>query len=345
MERSAGTQGRFAMQNIESLESQLMEGVGQLYQRLMSYNPEMIQSAQSGIELYHRIDAEMRALDLFDRIRKWINNESGEPEKFYFLAGCRLDAMKLLNHPAGRKKWSSWAQAARVLKYTGEFAASREHYDAALSQTLETPASADWVKHITADRAELEVYLGFPDKAVEMIDGIEAPENWHLWVKAFALHQQAYTNAYPFATANCTDVPTSETEFSSSLDLIAQFEPPNTAPPFYADLMLLKAANIGGIWRKRLTANEPIDDLAEQAAAAMSAFRQGSGNANWSLAKERRGRFAHQPVPGDKTGAQDDVPNWRRKYRNHYFKNLIRAGLPLQSSSDGDVDPDPDPAT
>jgi glycosyltransferase involved in cell wall biosynthesis len=202
---------------------------------------------------------------------------------------------------------------------------------------------------VHADYAEFLIYMGGPKIALGYLKA-NLPKDkelgWHAWVRAFAIHQRAFSDRFPFGSVAKNEPGEKATYVASNklIDDTLNLKKYKLADSERCDIHLLKAANFGAMIRI-----DPNDATAIKGAAdALSFFSSGPGadpvNKKWSWQKERRGRFmkVHRPLSdnglfGNKNKSR--VEAWRDLYEMHFRENLCAAGLPLTAGdTDGEVD-------
>ncbi len=356
---------------IERTQKGMSTLMARVYTQLTSGDPKSILEARNQIAVHKGAALAWLALDLTDRVKLWINQPGANPDtknRQYF-EDLLVDALSTGN--GAGSDWSTLGRAARALFYVGRFRKSLRWFNDALNAIKApigipslSPSEQRDAWDIWAARAEVRIYLGHPDEAVAELRQIANPVGWHKWIEAFALHQLAFFErpdngfgGYPTdqLQSDAAGLEDRYVESNALIDAILRGGDLVGDEPF--DIQLLKAANWGAIARRRsLPAPHGGGDAnaADTAAGeALSLFGQApsddSSNSDWSWAKEARGRLPKFYRPAlDKfySNNRQAVMDWREAYRDHYKKNLRRAGLDLAKSSgpgmDGWVDTNDD---
>ncbi len=341
----------------KTLRKQLDHTVGSL----LSGTPRHIADARATIAEHRAAALEWTAADLLDRVKTWISQPPTDDgaKKLAFLDEIRREARATGGPELEDGRWWVKACAARALRYAGLFRRAQRRYQRAtknikLMVAAEVPFTAH-MAHVYADYAEHLAYLGHADKALDWLDKIPTTrrEPWHLWVKAFVLHQQGFCERYAFASAKPKPVSKPEARYVESNKILARIAAPDAtglSDSEKCDTNLLVAANWGAIRRLREEFGGDAAEAKKLAIAARDAFTNAIGigdsaNPTWSITKERRGRMPvifmkkldHEerakPLPTKKA-----VEAWRTALREHYFDNLRQACFPERHASDGQYD-------
>jgi hypothetical protein len=287
-----------------------------------------IEKTLSSLEGILSKTAELQTLSMIDDIKKWVSNHR-DTKKRKFLEDLYDEAKKIKF-----ATWRTWAHVARVMRYAGRYRKAQLAYIESTDMIDRFRNPTDEQIDVYADFAEFFVYLGYPARAVSYINRkIAAPIGWHLWVKAFAQHQNAFATAFPFGTATREEPGAAGAYRSSNRTLDDALADPHLPRSEQRDLELIKVANFGALARLGVgPAQDAID--------ALGRFH-GSGsdpvNQAWSIIKEDRGRFCLTYHPKiDTTGTPSAVKAWRKAYRMHYVLNLY----PYIPMTSGSLDPD-----
>ena len=330
------------------------------YISLLSGNSSELDAVRPLIAAYRDSGVDIAALDLLDRLKKWIAN-ADNAKKRAFLQKMHLDAMQYFGGP-GLGTWRTMAYCARVFRYSGRFWKAQKAYNAAIALignfASHTESERKAIADIYVDFAEFRAYLGHPGEADNILSWFPPDYlmGWHEWVRATAYHFWGHEAAQPFASPGATNDPGPEDKYLDSNAFLAaaraKTEGKALPPKEAIDTYLLEAANWGAIWRRRLSHGGDVAQAQAGAADALAIF-QGAGsdpvNSEWSWEKERRGRLAiffRKKLDGALD--RQDVEDWRRKFRNHYRENLVQAGVQLTSASadpallDGQLDSEDD---
>jgi hypothetical protein len=221
--------------------------------------------------------------------------------------------------------------------YAGRFNKARNRFRKATRRKPKTDLAEFY--DIQAAFAEFEVYAGFPEAAIERINE-EIPAvrrlSWHNWVKAFAMHQEAFSKIRRFGLAAGSEKQEDRNDYFQSNNLmIANI--PGLSPQEKRDCYLLIAANYGAMFR--LSGERRDQQRAEEAMGQFRSAASPSSNSSWSFRKELRGRFPTKPLAGDLAKrSREAVEDWRAAYFDHYRINLRHAGLNERADDDGDID-------
>lgn len=313
------------------------------YRLVLSGKPGDADDAQELIAAYREAGADFASLDLLIRVKSWIANARAT-KKRTFLAKIHQDAVDARDGDGG---WRTLANCGRAFRYTGRFYKAQKAYTDAFTiiNTITNPSNQDKqdIADVYADYAEFRAYIGHPSEADIILSHIPDGflKGWHQWVRALAYHFWAFEEFKPFPTAGVDSKPGPEGKYLHSNQLLVDARnDPNLPSQEAADTWLLDMANWGAIWRRRITHGGDVGEAQQMAAAALANFKGGDDvNAEWSWAKERRGRLAifyRKKLDGKYDGGT--VEDWRTKFRNHYRDNLFQAGLPQKSqSTDSDL--------
>lgn len=173
--------------------------------------------------------------------------------------------------------------AAYALKYRarsrgwGQLTEALSHYGRALEALIaEAPDNTDAQRTVLIDRAETLVYLSQADvAAAEMKRALAlggAPQDWHVWAYAFALHQTG--------------------DYRRSVRLLAPLVADKPADDlYYNDVRLLLAASLARAGREK---------AAQQTIRAFRANRDARDEPLWTVTLElERGAF-YPESPGEK---------------------------------------------
>jgi hypothetical protein len=308
-----------------------------IYGHLLSGDKKQIRQFRKVIQNHRRM---LDALDATDRVKRWINQDTDDPDTkpLKFLTDIFELAKDSGDDLESEQRWIYRGRTARALFYCGRFDKARKRFRNATRSTPRERANLREFYDVQAAFAEMEVYLGFPQNAITRIDNISLGrrQSWHNWVRAFAMHQDAYRKARPFGSTADLDVTGDRNDYYQSNELM-KANLPGLAPQERRDAFLLIAANYGAMFRSDGRQSDEDD-----ARAALSFFRGAaspSSNRSWSFRKELRGRFPTTRLPGDPgRHSREDIENWRAAYLNHYRLNLLAAGLDETADDDGDLD-------
>lgn len=326
------------------LTTQAKKDLARTHRLLMSGDERHFKSARKLIATYTKqgVDA-FNAPDLFDRVKRWIENADMEVKEAKFLEDMvkhARDSSFMIAEDA-----RDTAIAARALRYGGRFNLARRRYDKALERLGDLNQMTLDKAEVLADFAEFWAYLGYTENAKALLARIpwSWQKGWLLWVNAFVQHQAAFTHEYPIGSP-----------VSKPLGSIRQYVYGNhllararlgLSEKEQADTYLLEAANWGGIYRRLVedgASKEECEAARGEAACAMAAFRAGAQvNQFWTWKKERRGMMVSRWVPKIDSPwlGRDEVKEWRKGLVEHYRRNLKEAGLELALPK-----PPPDPA-
>jgi|RhiMetdeSRZDD1v2_1073273.scaffolds.fasta_scaffold24863_10 hypothetical protein len=308
-----------------------------IYGHLLSGDKKQIRQFRKVIE-DHRLM--LNALDATDRVKRWINQDTDDPDTrpLKFLE----DTFKLAEDPGdhleSEQRWIYRGRTARALFYCGRFHKARNRFRNATRSKPREKANLREFYDIHAAFAEMEAYLGFPEDAIARIESIPVGrrQSWHNWVRAFAMHQDAYRKVRRFGTTVDLDVNGDRNDYYQSNNLL-EANIPGLAPQEQRDCYLLIAANYGAMFR--IDGRSSDRDDARAAMRSFKAAARPSSNRNWSFRKELRGRFPTIRLPGDPgRHSKEDIENWRAAYLNHYRLNLLAAGLDETADDDGAID-------
>jgi hypothetical protein len=183
----------------------------------------------------------------------------------------------------------------------------------------------------------MDVYTGFARRAIDRIRRIPGRNRapWHSWVEAFALHQRGFESRVGFAKTG-DNSPGERRWYEESNTLLNSIK--NSLPAQEKrDCHLLIAANFGALSRLGVAGADA------RAVQALNFFRGAGGhssNGNWSWTKELRGRFPERAFGNESRDyPEPDIRSWRATYRDHYWRNLEAAELPVTAADDGQLDP------
>jgi hypothetical protein len=325
----------------------------------MSGNLERIQEVRDFAEQVAHVSNLTTSLSLIDDVRDWLASDP-RTLKEKFIDDIWKNAKKLKTST----DWRVLARMARAARNAGRFYCAQYYFDSVITiieEWRKTHALSDNMCDVYAEFAESRVYLGYTDDAIRLLNRIPDKQRnaWHHWVWAFALHQNAFVSQWKFAKADPPDVLGLEKDYMLSNDQIdlalAATDPYDLKGGARYDIWLLRAANHGA--RARLQKPGADKDAADALRTFMDVDSGAPGvNKEWSVHKEKRGRFClkyKKKIDGEKDDdGYDIVPSvveeWRETYRRHYFKNLRAAGLtsaiskPKPDHPDGDIDSDED---
>jgi len=300
----------------------------------------------------------MDTVDLVTDVSRWLDQLEGDlaVKELGFIEGICARAIAA-GRGADRADWKIQGRTARVLWAAGRYKRAIKRFDRARELIELIPRGINGLSNderqlsydVLAARAECWAYLGYPAAAVSEIERIPLSDRrpWYDWTRAFALHQLAFAENVSFGASvgeNVSLAAGSEARYHESNALIASVKR-RLSPGEQFDVELLRAANWGGICRRRQLGGGDITESAMQAAAALNTFMSAptpSSNRAWSWHKEKRGRFPLFKLPIDPAVSNTAIREWRTAYREHYHMNLRSAGLPdrwIDDFVDGDVDP------
>jgi len=237
------------------------------------------------------VSAVAAALDVFKRVKRWVNHEDkGLP----FLNKCLSDAQDIAkNNP---KDFTARQVVAICFKYLKLFDDSEKAYKAAYKLAYSTAER----QAVHADMAELYIYMYRIEDAIKMIIDADEKDDWHCFTYAFALHQQAFAQS---------DDAKKYALYVKSRDILTGWKKLDKNP----DALLLIAANWGGMARIK-----PADHA--QATGAIKDFM--AKFPDWSIKREKRGPFIKGlPLAADPNFAPD-VVDVRKQAAKHFFDNL-----------------------
>jgi hypothetical protein len=286
----------------------LADELSRLRRNLLSNDAQRNGTARAEIEAMLAFAAPIRALGIYDELRKWVNNQTKPLQTLYTLraqAAAQASATPNDFHV-------QWTYAV-VLKYCRQFDESDDHYrlaDAlAPSQGERDDLRCDW--------AELYVYTARAGIAKGMIEASAPTHDWHPWSLAFALHQYAF-EADPGANAK------DDRWYVASNDVLSAWPAFGSMP----DAHLISAANWAGIARRRGTHGNPDSPEKTKAHDELLVFL--GANPDWSLTKEKRGPFINgrgNRLRDDPTTQPElrDLKKYRKNYAKHFFRNLRTA--------------------
>jgi hypothetical protein len=306
-----------------------------IYAHLLSGDRKRIRQIRKVIANHRLV---LNALDATDRVKRWINQDIDDPDakSIRFLEEIWELAKEPGDDLEADTRWKYQGRTARGLFYAGRFNKARNRFRKATRRAPRTDLPEFY--DIQAAFAEMEVYAGFPDAAIARIDQIPIGRrlSWHNWVKAFAMHQEAFRKIRKFGSMEDPEAREDRDDyFQSNNLLIANL--PGLSTQEKRDCYLLIAANYGAMFR--LSGERRDQERAEQAMVQFRAAPSPSSNRSWSFRKELRGRFATKPLSGDLARrSREAVEDWRAAYLDHYRVNLRHAGLDDTADDDGDID-------
>lgn len=326
---------------IRSANSQRDADLARVHMLLMSGNEERFKEAREIIKLYPN-DAHFLAASLEDMTKTWIENnravddDGRKVKKREYLKAMFKIGRRVLNG-LPQEDWYQRAEVARAFRYSGHFAKARIQFTKAMRK-MEELGDEQGENHakVLAEAAEFWAYLGYTGKALEILARIK-PANakpWHLWVKAFILHQAAFTDLYEIG------------EPAEPYGDIARYREANDAiiaarkgiiGKEADDTYLLEAANWGGIANRLEQLKRPrseIDAAIAEAGSRMENFRNNPNarvNKFWSLQKETRGLIPQRYLNGIDAPATEaeeaKIAEWRKHMATCYKQNLKTASL------------------
>lgn len=317
------------------LTAQAKKDLARTHRLLMSGDERHFKSARKLIATYTKqgVDA-FNAPDLFDRVKRWIENADMEVKEAKFLEDMvkhARDSSFMIAEDA-----RDTAIAARALRYGGRFNLARKRYNKAVLRLGDLNEMTQDKAEVLADFAEFWAYLGYTDNARAILARIPAKwlTGWLLWVQAFVQHQAAFTDQYPIGTPVRNSLGSIPHYLDANLLLARARIGLNDKER--ADSYLLEAANWGGVLRRLKeegASKEECDAAKGEAECALAAFGAGAQvNQFWTWKKERRGMMVARWVKNidEPWLGKDEVREWRRNLVDHYKQNLKAAGLKLQ---------------
>jgi tetratricopeptide (TPR) repeat protein len=281
----------------------------------------------------------LNALDVTDRVKRWINQDTDDPDakSITFLKEIWELAKASGDDLDQEVRWKYHGRTARAMFYAGRFNKARKRFKKATRKVPKRDLPEFYDIH--AAFAELEVYAGFPEAAIARIDKqipIGRRLSWHNWVKAFAMHQEAFRKIRKFGRTAAPGAREDRNDYYQSNNLLVANLPGLSAQE-KRDCHLLIAANYGAMFR--LSGERRDQQRAEEAMEQFRSARSPSSNVSWSFRKELRGRFPTKPLSGDLAKhSREAVEDWREAYLDHYRVNLRHAGLDDTAGDDGDID-------
>lgn len=331
------------MWKTDGVVSRIWREADHAYNLLTSGLPESIKEARAGIAAYRQSEPIWRALDVTDRIKRWINQDRGDHDAkdIAFLHAIRKDSWDNGDSIIGNDKWKYKARTARALFYCGRFGKARQRFGA-VARLIGNPPPVnhrDAAYDAYAAQAEVEVYVGFPRRAITYLNRIPTKKQigWREWVRAFALHQRGFEDRVGFGKASSpTDTMPGSSDWYVESNSILEAIQGDLQPVEQYDSHLLIAANFGALHRLGVSGAQ------KQAKDAFEVFKSAphpSTNSTWSWVKEMRGRFPLRRLATD-TGNHTSyaITTWRTAYSEHYHENLKVCGMPDLSLDDGDTD-------
>lgn len=323
------------MAKVVKLGAQARKDLDTARRMLMSGDEKHFKAARKLIAPYKKQSVtSFTALDLLDRIKRWIENADMEVKEAKFLKSI-VDNAKDPSF-AVADNWYDTAISARALRYGGRFNLARRRYNKALLRMDDVDDKDQLKAEVLADYAEFWAYLGYTDNALQILARIPVSfqKGWLLWVYAFVEHQAAFT--HEFAIGATVPKPIGHIPNYLHANHLLQRARLGLKDKEKADTYLLEAANWGGILRRLKfdgAGKDECDAAEGEAKCALESFRAGAlVNQYWTWKKERRGMMVPRWVQNidEPWLGKEEVKAWRKNLTDHYKLNLKAAGIELE---------------